>query len=136
MELWTIRGVNGNEYQIHLLYTHDAHFCQSYCLTFQMFGGMATALGFEMSMNDDGLHNFYNKEIDTAFYNKEPEKYNSLFGQFPKLIGWNEEAKRGIPDTDPRVQKILADPEIKRIINVYLKGKEKTILYNIFNYFR
>ncbi len=61
--------------------------------------------------------------------------YDTYFKKVAKL-GWGEDVKNGLPDTDPRVKEIINDPAIKSLLNSLLKKHSRTLITDVFFYFR
>ncbi len=66
-------------------------------------------------------------------YAGHEEDWDTYYRQFYSGIGWKEDAKNGISDSDERLKKIISDPKIKELINNYLYKYRYIIVQNIFS---
>lgn len=59
-----------------------------------------------------------------------------LYSEFISNVGWGEEVHNGIPDTDPRVKKILENTEIKKILDEYVNEHMREIIPDVLEHIR
>ena len=67
-------------------------------------------------------------------YLSGPWDWDSYFGKV-RSLGWGDDVRNGLSDTDPRVKKIINDPNIKLLLNEMLKKYSKNIIHDIFERF-
>jgi hypothetical protein len=61
--------------------------------------------------------------------------WDTYFGKI-KVLGWGEDVRKGLSDTDPKVKEIINDPAIKSLLTSLLKKYSKAIIQDVFEKFR
>lgn len=69
-----------------------------------------------------------------AVYYYGLEDFDKYFGVV-RTLGWDRDVRDGLPDTDPRVKKIIENPDIKKLLDRLLFKYRYKIITNVFDYF-
>lgn len=87
--------------------------------------------------NRDGMciigHTGNQSHVD---YPDGPQDWEDYFGKVRSLLGWGTDIKSGLSDADSRVEEIVKDPKIKKLLDDYLQKYKYVILHDIFERFR
>ena len=77
----------------------------------------------------------YTGEGSHVSYPDGVQNWEDYFGKV-RSLGWGEEVRKGLPDTDPRVKEIINDPKIKKLLDDYLQKYRYVILHDVFERFQ